>query len=67
MNVDEVNKIFHGVKSLNACGGFLTSFVQSWFNADDLNKLILLDAATQLIFKYKLEKDLQLAKDMDLL
>lgn len=61
MDIEEISKIFRAVRKLNMRGSFVISFCDCWFSADEENKIILYEAADNLISKYNLKDDLQLA------
>ncbi len=54
--INQVNITFRAVRQIGASGGFITSFVETWFNADEENRIILYNVAVALIDKYDLVK-----------
>lgn len=63
MDIEEISKIFRAVRKLNMRGSFVINFCDCWFSADKENKVILFEAADNLISKYDLKDDLRLAID----
>ncbi len=61
--IEQVSRTLRATKYAKSSGGFVTSFCDTWFAADDENKLILYRVAVAFIDKFELEKFKKICDD----
>ena len=55
-DIEQVSRTLRATLNIGSSGGFVTSFCEVWFQADEENKPILYKTAVVFIDKYELEK-----------